>query len=88
MIKTLLAFTIFVCLFACSDEPYRVVQMESGNYVVQIHFGGMAGGWYTMYDVYIPNNNKEQACKVRNRLIAQAIENKKSITVRKVIKCQ
>ena len=95
----LLIFALIFCLAACSDPPYRVVQMEDDSYVIQVPSNWLEDGWVDLKIGYFDSEGsyriaiyryatRQKACMECNELIQAKIDEEAPHKVRRVMNCQ
>ena len=86
--RKLLLICILFLLIGCSgaeEHPYRLVQMQNGEYVIQKKFGFYWSTW-TTYHGSFRYNTEEEAMKAYNSVIKTYIGAQQAHTVKKVIR--
>ena len=96
MKKFLVLLGMITCLFSCSNDkghPYRIVQMENGEYIIQYKAAPCFGwknsvGWidYTDASGSYRFENKLEVSEAYVKLVNEYIEQKRANTVKEIIK--
>lgn len=86
MKNIIILFSILVCLLSCSQEPYRIVQMENDQYVIQNRISFIEWRTYCDAEKCFRFNTKLEASKAFVELMNDYNEGQRANTLKTVIK--
>ena len=91
VIILLTSLIIFLSLISCNDKPYRIVQMENGQYVIQKEIS-FSTDLFTRWQVYCDASKcyrfdtKFEASEAYCDLMEVFESNKRANTIKEVVK--